>query len=340
MEGRHSILRPLTLVEQQFLVIEMCNFFSPINYREMCKVTGVEAAKGQILPLSLGGFFKYLNLIKNFEAYRYMGHIERIIQKLINNAILTPAGSRAEGSPPFNHCYYSKLEVTEMQRTNIFWLGKILGEEFLMEKYKPFIVRFEGSYKNGSSGTGSGIIIDEKTILTCRHNLTDLDEYDCYLGESKLCLLEHKYHDVHDIGIVKLANPINISPFPYFGIPYVLDDTLTMGYPPLRGMKDAALISQKGEINAICKNWEDCDCITISSTVRPGNSGCPVISKSGYIVGVVTQSTNSASSASVDKTDVRDDLSIPFYNAIASTAIIEILSELDNSISIRFENYQ
>jgi S1-C subfamily serine protease len=113
-----------------------------------------------------------------------------------------------------------------------------------------------------------------------------------------------------------------------------------MGYPPLRGMREAPLISQKGEINALSKDWGNCDCITISSTVRPGNSGGPVISHNGYIVGIVTQYANSADAVSADKDGFKDNHSIPFYNAIASTGIVQILSELDNSIPILFENYQ
>lgn len=239
-----------------------------------------------------------------------------------------------------SHCYYTLFELTKIQQKNLFWLGSILGEEYLMGKYKPFIIRFEGEYKNGTSGTGSGILINKNTILTCKHNLTDLVNYNCFLEETQLEITEDKYHEKHDIGIVKLKNDLNIPNFPYFGQPYVLDNTLTMGYPPLRGMREAALISQKGEINATSKDWGNCDCITISSTVRPGNSGGPVISNKGYIVGIVTQYANSADSVSVDKEDFKDNHSIPFYNAIASTSIIKILSELDNSIPIIFEDYQ
>lgn len=113
-----------------------------------------------------------------------------------------------------------------------------------------------------------------------------------------------------------------------------------MGYPPLRGMREAPLIAQKGEINAISKDWNNSDCITISSIVRPGNSGGPVISKRGYIVGIVTQSANAADELSADKEHIKENQSIPFYNAISSTSIVDIIRELDDTIPILFENYQ
>lgn len=62
--------------------------------------------------------------------------------------------------------------------------------------------------------------------------------------------------------------------------------------------------------------------------------------KNGYIVGIVTQYANSTDTVSADKEGFRDNHSIPFYNAIASTGIIQILSELDNTIPIIFEDYQ
>ena len=268
-----------------------------------------------------------------------MYHLNVMIQKFTAKGYFVHAGDSHKGSPPMNKCFYSHFELTELQKTNTFWLGNILGEEFLMEKFKPFIVRFEGEYSNGIAGTGSGVLIDDTTVLKCRHNLTDLKSYRCFAGENELQIASHKYHEIHDIGIVKLKEKLSLGIFPYLGPHYVLDNTLTLGYPPLRGMREAPLISQKGEINADSKDWNNCECITISSTVRPGNSGGPVVSTGGYIVGIVTQFANSASSASADKDGFRDDPSIPFYNAITSNAIYKLLPELDEDLKVSFEDY-
>lgn len=340
MENRNSILRPLTLAELELFAIQLCNFFSPMRYRENCTLLGIKTDENIIKPLSFGDFLRYLNITNSINSYLYIHHLNVLIQRFLNCGFLIKTGDSIHGSPPMNHSYYAQLELTKVQSKNLLWLGSILGEEYLMWKYKPFIVRFEGEYKNGNSGTGSGILINKNTILTCRHNLTDLVKYNCFIGETELEKAEHKYHEKHDLGIVKLKNDINSPAFPYFGHPFVLDNTLTMGYPPLRGMREAPLISQKGEINALSKDWCNCDCITISSIVRPGNSGGPVISHKGYIVGIVTQYANSADAVSADKGDFKDNHSMPFYNAIASISIIQILAELDNTIPIIFENYQ
>ncbi len=340
MKNRYSILRPLTIEEQEIFAINTCNFFSPLNYRKNCELLKIKLDEKSIKPLSFGSLLKYLKIKTNLDPYKYMRHLDVLIKKFIDKGFFVNAGNTFKGSPPMNHCYYAQFELTNLQSKSLYWLGDVLGEEYLMKKYEPFIVRFEGEYKNGNSGTGSGILINKNTILTCRHNITDLVKYRCFIGDSELQIDNHSYHDKHDIGIVKTLNDLNYGSFPYFGEPYVLDTTLTMGYPPLRGMREAPLISQKGEINALSRDWNNCSCITISSTVRPGNSGGPVISKKGYIVGIVTQYANSATQVSVDKENFIDNKSIPFYNAIASTDIIKILTELDTSIEIAFEDYQ
>lgn len=336
---RYSILRPLTAEESELFAIQMCKFFYPLNYRKNCELLGIKADPKTIRPMTFGELLKYLKKVTKVDGYKYMHHLNALIQKFTAKGYFVHAGDSHQGSPPMNKCFYSQFELTELQKTNTFWLGNILGEEFLMEKYKPFIVRFEGEYSNGIAGTGSGVIIDATTILTCRHNLTDLDSYKCFLGEHELAIDTHKFHEIHDIGIVKLKERLSFTSYPYLGVHYVLDNTLTLGYPPLRGMREAPLISQKGEINASSKDWNNCDCITISSTVRPGNSGGPVVSLSGYIVGIVTQFANSASSVSSDKKEFKDDPSIPFYNAITASSIHELLPELDKTLQVLFEDY-
>lgn len=340
MKERHSILRPLTIKEQELFAQEMIHFFSPFSYEFFCEIVGVPASKKETLPFSYGQYLRYLRDHKGIMAFRYDRNIRSILMKFLQKGLLYEAGTSSTGSPPFNSCYYSMVELTNLQKGTKFWLGNILGEEFLKEKYRPYIIRIEGYYENGESGTGSGILINKNTILTCRHNIMDLKEYSCYIGDEAIELLEHKVHEVHDIGIIKLKIPKSFTSYPYFGNAYELDNTLTLGYPPLRGMREAALITQKGEINAISKDWQNCSCITISSTVRPGNSGGPVISLNGYIVGIVTQYANSASSVSVDKDDFKDNHSIPFYNAIASTSLMSILLELDKTCKYNFEDYQ
>lgn len=339
-EGKHSILRPLSNEELQTLTLEIMSFFNPLNYEKICERLEITPLEGTTRPFSLAQLFTYLKNYTGIEAYRYIANIQILINKLVENVFLSPMSRDYKDSSLWNQCYYAIYELTTIQKSNLFWLGKALGLKFLKFKYEPFIVRIEGIYSDGASGTGSGIIINENTIITCGHNIADLQRITCWTGDLELKISEAKSHSKLDIGIIKLEENTDLKGFPYFGPTYILDKTLTLGYPPVKGMREAPLVAQSGEINAISKDWNGCDCITISSITRPGNSGGPVVSQNGYIVGIVTQQANSATSVSVDKENICEDKAMPFYNAIASNDIIRIVSEIDNSIVLVYENYQ
>ncbi len=341
MKKINLVFKPLTNDELEEISYNLLWFFAPQNYNSVCRLLRRNPGTATI-PFSYGDFIDYLEENSPFgeNAINYIFHISGIIGNLVHKGALNLVGFDAVGSPPLNHKYYTYIKLTKVQATNRLWLSKYLGENYLMNKLKNHVVRFEGINSNSESGTGSGVLINQCTILTCKHNITDLKEFKCYLGEEELEIKGTSVHEKHDIGIVKLSKIVDFEYFPYFGSPFELDNVITMGYPPLRGMREAALITQKGEINALCTDWGGCESITISSTVRPGNSGGPVISANGYIVGIVTQFANSASSVSVDKSEFNDNKAIPFYNAISSIGIKNNIKEIDDSFEIIFEDYK
>ncbi len=100
MEGRYSVLRPLTIEEQEIFVIQMCNFFSPMKYRENCELLELKADEKVIRPLTFGDFLIYLKIQTGIDSYKYMRHLDVLIQKFINNGFFVRAGDSFKGSPP------------------------------------------------------------------------------------------------------------------------------------------------------------------------------------------------------------------------------------------------
>lgn len=223
----------------------------------------------------------------------------------------------------------------------IFGWGGILGEQYLRELLEDFIVRIEGTNRQELPGTGSGVLIAPDTILTCAHNILDMNISSCWVKDTELTIINQSTHDKYDIGIIKIA-PINVNrKFPYIGSPFVLDKTLTLGYPPMRGIREPLLLAQSGEINAIGSEiFSGCECITISSITRPSNSGGPVFSMQGYIVGIVIEQASSVESIGADTEGADRAIESPFYLAISSNALRHIIPEIDTSISVSFEDYQ
>lgn len=337
-----SILRPLSNEEKNFFTILLIDFFSPMNNIENRKLLNLPINES-MLQLTFGNFLNYLRKKYNIEnAYDYMNALKKLIFRLENEGLLINMGIQPGSGPTLGFSYYSMPELTIVQRNHEnFFLGKVLGIEYLRELYSQYIVRIEGEHKtNNISATGSGILINKNTILTCAHNINDIKEHSIWINEKELQIKDMKAHSKHDIGIIKIEDYNEVSIFPYFGTPKELDKTLTLGYPPLTCMKDAALVAQSGEINAIAKDWKDAENIIISSITRPGNSGGPVISEEGFIVGIVINAGYSVTQIDSEKEVKTKEFSTPFYNAISSNEIIKALKELDSELEIIFEDYK
>lgn len=282
------------------------------------------------------------------DAIGYMGHIMPLAHKLADQGILIPAGTSG-GAPGLNACYYCMNLLTPLQENTDYWLASVLGERYLRALLNDYIVRIEGEDDDGIPGTGSGVLIATDTVLTCAHNIRDMKIRSCWIGENQLSIAEMRAHPKYDIGIIKVSPVYENRNYPYLGPPLVLDKTLTLGYPPLRGLREPSLLAQSGEINAIGSEMiTGCECITISSITRPGNSGGPVFSLQGYIVGVVISSAFSTSSFSAQ--DIKNESNeqekpekqneSPFYLAISSNVLREMLAELDPNIIINFEDFK
>ena len=101
-------------------------------------------------------------------------------------------------------------------------------------------------------------------------------------------------------------------------------------------------MAQTGEINAIgTEFFSACECITISSITRPGNSGGPVFSLEGYIVGIVIQASTAVDAVGGDSSSENTQkFESPFYLAVSSNELPRIVSEIDSDVVIRFEDYQ
>lgn len=340
---RYTILRPLTELEQHFLVKQMMLFFSPFSQETICQVMSWTRENGPTRPFSLWKFMNYLDKATNFtKPHKYMHHIQLLARRLADHGILTPAGTDT-GGPGGNQCYYTMKELTNLERENTFWLGNVLGGNYLRKQLEPYIVRIEGVNKQGIHGTGSGVLIAADCVLTCRHNICDMDVQSCWVGNQPLEVTNQLTHPKYDIGIIKVAPLEGLLTFPYLGIPYILDRTLTLGYPPLRGMREPLLLAQSGEINAIgTETFSGCECITISSITRPGNSGGPVFSLQGYIAGIVIESATSTSSTTGQGQEEgpRSNVESPFYLAISSNTLRTAIAEIGPDIPVRFEDYQ
>ncbi|MBR5313175.1 MAG: trypsin-like peptidase domain-containing protein [Clostridia bacterium] len=344
METGEFILRPLTENELGLLTNQLLDFFNPMRNKEIRDFLSLPVNVKTMQPLSLFDFLNYLDkksIIPN--PFGYMHHIISLSHKLASEGILIPAGNSGT-APGLSLCYYCFNIRTSLQEKSDFWLASIIGERYLRMLVCDFIVRIEGEDISGELHTGSGVLIASDTILTCAHNINDMKITSCWIGDTRLTIHKEIAHDRYDVGIIKVSPVYEDRDYPYLGSPQILDKTLTLGYPPLRGLREPSLLAQSGEINAIGSEMiTGCECITISSITRPGNSGGPVFSLQGFIVGIVISSTHLVESFSAqddENNNVKENHSeSPFYLAVSSNELIKIVKEMDPALTVNFEDF-
>lgn len=337
MEERFSDLSRVSFNEYETIGSLAFWFFGPDANVKLRDQYGKKLT-GCMLPFSGNDFYRFL-LEKSREEYERKIHkIRRILSMLERSGILQNMG-RSTGAY-LGNTYFSLKELSTLQKRNCLWFGEAFGFSFLQEKLKDNVVHITGHGKDGRIGNGTGFLVNSKTVLTCKHVMQDMepDEVICISGK------EYTYStDVHeslDIALLHLSEAVSgISTFPAFNDADVLDEVLTMGYPPIPGSAHDYLLSQKGEVNSVVYDYlSKANNLVLSSVTRPGNSGGPVISKNGYLVGMVTQYNESRLLGATPTEEEKDRF--PFYMAMQGKALYDGIKEIDPDNEVFFEDYQ
>lgn len=332
MSERYSLLKPFNIIEAEKYTVQLLNFFAPLNANKIRAELNEPVIDKSITPLSVNQFFRYSKeVLGDNLVERNNQNILQLITRLEKSNFLTYAGTTGNFSLGREKCYYFTRELTLAQIKNSLWLGECLGLEYVEYKSRPFVVAITGK-SNGDEGIGTGTLINEDTILTCAHVINDMTvDPVVKINGKNITIIETKTHDKVDVGFIKIAESINLDSQLAFSEAFILDEVLTMGYPPIPLTKDAYIISQKGEVNSIIENYQGQRNFIYSSITRPGNSGGPVLSRRGYIVGI--------SARHLGRESEREKDIIPFYEGISTTEVLKALKELDPNIQFLYEDF-
>lgn len=165
----------------------------------------------------------------------------------------------------------------------------------LMQRYSDAIVAIDGE-KDGVECRGSGFLVRREYetttfLVTCRHNVDPAQSVrvrsiTTAKGEN-VPVGSFTMDENHDIAVM----PVESTARPVFVLgdsPEIFDEVYTLGYPYLPGAM-SALVGHKGELNGFTQNYlQRSPIILISNLVSPGSSGCPVLSREGFCVGMTT----------------------------------------------------
>lgn len=353
--------KPLTLIEEECIAYTLLLFFTKdLNTHNdfLEKMSNIRLE--HYTPFTGMDYLRYYQKLENgFKEvflrpggiWGYLYHIERIMFKYLSIGLMFET---ERSGPTFKQGrYVSMFYKTKLENKNTFWLGEALGSKFLADIYRPYIYRVTGvGKKNGRPGVGTAFRANNNFLITARHVVADMDNiviFDFDNNPIKYDAFMHYPKDDYDtrnrnldLALVPLVNPSIMARLPYFGPAYIFDKTIALGFPALLGIREHTYFAQSGEVSAIgTLTHGGFDSIIISSISRPGNSGGPVVSEKGYIIGITIHASSEYISNEKESNETNTEgLSNSFNCVLASSEICTFIKAMMPDANIDYENFE
>ena len=134
--------------------------------------------------------------------------------------------------------------------------------------------------------SGSGFFVTPNLVITNQHVINKCTQITVRMGlQSSLAKVHHQTKK-SDLALlhVEFSNPIvgKLRSSPILG-----EEIMVAGHP-LTGILSSSLIVSSGNVNSLAGAGDDSTLMQISAPVQSGNSGGPILDKSGNIVGVTS----------------------------------------------------
>jgi hypothetical protein len=331
MTGRYSRLAPLTINQRIQLSVAALRFFGPTNYQEMCAAIDRVPVEGRIEPFVARDFLSYLNFIKLLDdPDRYTYRLKELLMQLEHAGLLMEVGR--SNDILLGTSYYSMKELTAREREGLAWLAIALGPELIYSLYSTATVQITGINARGDINAGTALVVAPNWLLTCAHVLNDMvvDDTQIVCGQ-RVNVLRQIAHATMDVGLIEVASPIPMLTGLSFRDPIVSEPVFTLGYPRVPLSREASLVMQRGEVTSCEVTLLDGRQVFLYSAIaRPGNSGGPILSQTGHILGIVTE----------ELAEEAAGFRMPFHAGIRTSEIVRALTELDAPFLLPVEDYE
>ncbi|MBN2572105.1 MAG: trypsin-like peptidase domain-containing protein [Ignavibacteriales bacterium] len=173
------------------------------------------------------------------------------------------------------------------------YLEYIHGGQYIIEKWKKSVAKI---FVPNEKGIGTGFLISPNRIATAKHVVDDLHNFKIQFEEDPNIyevakIIRPKLITDLDLAIIELPENVKgIQSFTTGTDRNLLEEVVILGYPPIPMSDDAYLIASKGEVSTIiAKYTNDIQHLIISTFVRGGNSGGPIINRRGDVIGIITE---------------------------------------------------
>ncbi|MDP4265238.1 MAG: serine protease [Bacteroidota bacterium] len=240
-----------------------------------------------------------INYLKGRDIDIQLRRLISIIKKFEHEGFILKIGQKGT-DPIYDSTYLAQNIYTrylEYGAYDFYYWGFVSIRNHFLESVIPIDVE----KRNGSRDIGTCFVIDGHRLLTARHCIEGMNNIQIFDPLNHLATPSTIWVPSNDMDIALIEiNNYNFSQVPKFEIEYgrVLDEVLTMGYPPIPGF-DAINVSDLAYVNATLKVSEgriiaedrvlfDRDnYFLINAKVKGGNSGGPIINDLGYVIGMI-----------------------------------------------------
>ncbi|MCY4383627.1 MAG: serine protease [Nitrospinae bacterium] len=328
---------PWGLESRTKLVAFACHFFDANNIAANHSVINKEVPSGQNPePLTVSDFLKFLEVNKTFSKTPNAFRVAQIVEQMTSTGLLVHAGHGNRSLAGLQDHYLYLLTASEARR-DLFRLVPVLGPEFLYKLCAPGLVHITGTNGDGKAVAGTGLIVDSSHVLTSRHVVFDMKVDEKQMIQSNVYIVNKESIHMHpevDVAVMQVNGP-PLSPLKgaLFKVPVVAQTVYTLGYPKLPGLRDASVTMQQGAVtNASVTSLSGEKLFLYSAISRPGNSGGPVMSEDGYVVGL----------SIVDATGQYDqnDAFSPHYAGIPAQVVVGAVEDLGLGIQLPYEHLE
>ena len=333
-QERYSQLAPLGIELRIKLALAAIKFFAPLSYRQNCAILGKAPDQNAIVPLAASDFLVYLKKKSILqEPDKYLHRIRHLLEKMASTDILIDMGHGSSSNVMIPKCYYSLKELTKLQQSGIFWLAPALGADFIFCYAAPGIVQITGTNEEGDAKAGTGIVFHPHYILTCRHVVCDMTVDKKQIFQGSECVVEEPSIRIHpkvDVAVIHVHQSLQPVAGLAFLPPIIAQSVFTLGYPNIPFTQEASLTIQPGAVTSESVTSLCNEALFLYSAIsRPGNSGGPIISSEGYIVGLSTEDLT-----------YKDDAFSPHYAGIPSHELAKAVDDLGIGVQIPFEHFE
>ncbi|MYH34839.1 MAG: trypsin-like peptidase domain-containing protein [Cenarchaeum sp. SB0669_bin_11] len=335
--GPETMNAPWGLKTREKLVALASRFFNANN------ISASHAAIGKALPnegnprpVTASDFLNYLNVTGAFPKTPNAFRVLALLESMASHGRLMRAGQDMSSIAGLGN-YYLYMPTPQAAKRGLFGLVGVLGPEYLFELCAAVLMHITGKNEAGDAVAGTGLVVDERHVLTCRHVVADMqiDSVQAIQGRQYAVRSDEIHaHPNVDVAVMRLDGP-PLTPLSgaVFQAPNVAQTVYTLGYPKLPGLRDASVTMQPGAVtNAAVTSLAGEQLFLYSAISRPGNSGGPVMSDDGYVVGL----------SIVDATGSYDagDAFSPHYAGIPGQVIVSAVEDLGLGIDLQFEAFE